>query len=111
MSAWTHYRARVAALSRDRAADDPDLLDARRDLRAARLEDYIRKLVDCAPRLTPAQRDRLAVLLRHGGEGGPRSPARLLPVSATRRPPAGSRTRSRSRWRSHTGSCMRRMTA
>jgi hypothetical protein len=67
MSDWTHRRARVAALSRDRAADDPDLLDARRDLRAARLEDYIRKLVDCAPPLTPDQRDRLAVLLRRGG--------------------------------------------
>jgi hypothetical protein len=64
MSAWTHHRARVAALSRDRALDDPDLLDARRDLRAARLEDYIRKLVDSAPPLSPTQRDRLALLLR-----------------------------------------------
>jgi hypothetical protein len=60
---WTHHRARVAALSRDRVPHDPDLLDARRDLRAARLEEYIRRTVDAAPALTEAQRDRLALLL------------------------------------------------
>lgn len=61
---WTHHRARVAALSRDRQPDDPDLIDARRDLRAQRLADYIKRVVDTAPPLTPAQRDRLALLLR-----------------------------------------------
>jgi hypothetical protein len=60
---WTHHRARVAALSRDRVPHDPDLLDARRDLRAARLEEHIRRTVDAAPTLTEAQRDRLALLL------------------------------------------------
>lgn len=63
---WTHERARIASLSRSRAADDPELIDARRNLRAERLADYIRKTVDEAPPLTPAQRDRLSVLLRGG---------------------------------------------
>lgn len=63
---WTHHRARVAALSRDRRPDDPDLVDARRDLRAERLADQIRKTVDAAPPLSRDQLDRLAVLLRGG---------------------------------------------
>ena len=63
MSNWTTERARVASLTRSRTADDPDLLDARRNLRAARLEDYIRRTVDAAPPLTSEQRDRLAALL------------------------------------------------
>jgi len=33
---WTYYRARIAALSRDRAADDPELVQARADLAEAR---------------------------------------------------------------------------
>jgi hypothetical protein len=69
MPQWTHHRARLAALSRDRGADDPDLLDARRDLRAARLEEYIRRTVDASPALTDAQRDRLAVLLQRPPAG------------------------------------------
>jgi len=36
------------------------------EIRTARLEDYIRKTVDAAPPLTPAQRDRLALLLKGG---------------------------------------------
>ncbi len=57
---WTHERARIASLSRSRTPDDPELVDARRNLRAERLADYITKTVDAAPPLTPAQRDRLA---------------------------------------------------
>ncbi|MBO1751714.1 hypothetical protein J4G33_07860 [Actinotalea sp. BY-33] len=63
---WTQERARVASLSRSRTPDDPDLVGARRNLKAARLEEYIRRTVDAAPPLTPEQRDRLAVLLRGG---------------------------------------------
>ncbi len=60
---WTHERARVAALSRSRTPDDPDLANARRDLRVTRAEDYIRELVDAAPPLTDEQRLRLSALL------------------------------------------------
>jgi hypothetical protein len=63
---WTHDRARVAALSRDRKPNDPDLLAAKQDLRASRAEEYIKRVVADAPALTAEQRSRLAVLLRGG---------------------------------------------
>lgn len=63
-TAWAHERARVAALSRSRNEDDPELVDARRNLKAERLADCIRETVDAAPPLTVEQRDRLAALLR-----------------------------------------------
>lgn len=66
MSNWTHYRARVASLSRDRLPDDPELLAARRDLREARLGDAIKAAVQAAPPLAPDQIDRLGILLRGG---------------------------------------------
>jgi hypothetical protein len=62
------HRGRVAGLSRDRAPDDPDLVDARRSLAAARLEDYIEKTVAAAPPLTAAQRARLRDLLAEDGQ-------------------------------------------
>ena len=67
MSNWTYERARIAALTRSRTPDDPELVEARRNLRAERLELYIKKVVDAAPPLDDATRDRLALLLR-GGE-------------------------------------------
>lgn len=67
-STWTSERARVASLTRSRDAGDPDLIDARRNLRCERLADYITATVDAAPPLTADQRDRLAVLLRSGGD-------------------------------------------
>ena len=63
---WTAERARVAALSRSRSSDDPDLVDARRNLRAERLAEYIRETVAAAPPFTNEQREKLAVLLRGG---------------------------------------------
>ena len=63
---FTHERARVASLTRSRTADDPELVAARRNMRTERLADYIKRVVDAAPPLTPAQRDRLALLLRGG---------------------------------------------
>ncbi len=63
---WTSDRARVASLSRSRTADDADLLEAKRDLRAARLEEKIRETVDSAPPLSAAQRTRLTLLLNGG---------------------------------------------
>jgi hypothetical protein len=70
MSNWTTERARVASLSRSRSNDDPDLITARRNLKAERLEDYIRKTVDAAPALSVEQRERLAGLLRPVREVG-----------------------------------------
>lgn len=61
------YRAQVAGLSRDRANDDPDLRDARQNLRAAKLENHIAKVLSEAPPLTDEQRERIAALLRAGG--------------------------------------------
>ena len=64
---WTHHRARVAALSRDRAPDDPELIEARRSLRADRLADHVRRVVAEAPPLSPSQGfNRIALLLRGG---------------------------------------------
>ena len=62
-------RGRLNALQRYRPADDPEVLDAARDLRVARAEQYVRELVDAAPPLTDAQRDRLARILRGNGGG------------------------------------------
>lgn len=64
-------RARIAARTRH-SPGDPQIDEARRELRASRLEDYIRRTVDAAPPLTAEQRDRLAVLLRPspGGDTG-----------------------------------------
>jgi hypothetical protein len=62
--AAAHHRARVAALSRDRRPDDPDLLDARRDLHAERLAERVAQVVAELPPLTVEQRERIATLLR-----------------------------------------------
>lgn len=67
MSNWTVHRAKVASLSRSRKADDPELITARRNLKAARLEDYVSRVVSEAPALSAAQLDRVSVLLRPGG--------------------------------------------
>lgn len=62
MDSWTKERSRVAVAVRLKRPEEADV--ARRDLRAARLEDYIRRTVDAAPPLTAEQCDRLALLLR-----------------------------------------------
>lgn len=67
-SSWTHERARIASLSRSRSADDPELADARQKLKATRLEAYVRKSISEAPALTEDQRNRIAALLRTGGD-------------------------------------------
>jgi hypothetical protein len=51
-------------LGRWRPGTDTTEID--RQIKAVRAEDYIRELVDDAPPLTAAQRDRLAVILRSG---------------------------------------------
>lgn len=64
---WQHHRARIASLSRDRTADDPELIEARRSLRAERLATHIRDEVAKWPPLTADQINRIAVLLHGGG--------------------------------------------
>jgi hypothetical protein len=63
-------RARHAALARYRPADDPALVEARRDLRAARLQHAVSEAVAAAPPLTGEQRRRIAALLTGGGARG-----------------------------------------
>ncbi len=60
-------RGRLNAYKRYRPADDPAIIEARRDLKALRAADYVRRLIDEAPPLTASQRDNLAVLLRPSG--------------------------------------------
>jgi hypothetical protein len=69
MSAVLSHRARVAALSRSRTPDDPELVAERRKLRAQVLEDHVRRVVEAAPPLTQEQRDRIAALLRPTSAG------------------------------------------
>ncbi len=57
-------RARVAALTKHHPDGSPTLTGARRDHAAEKLADYVAKVVAQAPPLSPAQRDRIAVLLR-----------------------------------------------
>ncbi|MDF2563316.1 MAG: hypothetical protein K0R99_4762 [Microbacterium sp.] len=55
-------RGRVAALTRSRAEDDPERIDARTNLAVAKLEDYITRVVAAAPPLATSQRNHLAAL-------------------------------------------------
>jgi hypothetical protein len=61
---WTHTRAEIARTIR--ANKDADVTELRRQLKAERLEEHIRKVVAAAPPLTAEQRDRLALLLSGG---------------------------------------------
>ncbi len=64
MSTVFFERARVGALSRSRRDDDAELVAARQNLKALKLEEYVRRVVSEAPPLTPEQRDRIAAILR-----------------------------------------------
>jgi hypothetical protein len=64
MSTKFHERARIAALTRSRQADDPELVTARQNLKALSLEEHVARVLAEAPPLTDEQRCRLAELLR-----------------------------------------------
>jgi hypothetical protein len=66
ISAFNHHRGRVAALSRSRTADDPELVDARQNMRAERLAAYIQRQLAAAPPLSSEMIETLATLLRGG---------------------------------------------
>lgn len=58
---WTHTRSQIAHTKKaDPAADVTEL---RRQMKAERLEEHIRRIVDEAPPLTEEQRVRLASVL------------------------------------------------
>jgi len=57
-------RSRVAVTAR--LGTPADIEAARQDHAAAKLADYVAKVVAEAPPLSPAQRDRIAILLRGG---------------------------------------------
>lgn len=62
---FRHHRGEVAALSRSRPPDDPDLIRAKELMREARMIEHIRQLVDAAPPLGPEARARIASVLAH----------------------------------------------
>jgi hypothetical protein len=63
---WTQTRSRIAVeIHKNPHADVTEL---RRQLKAERLEEHIRNLVDSAPPLTDDQRARLAAILNPGGD-------------------------------------------
>jgi len=55
----------LAALKRHHP-NSPDVEHAARTLAAEKLAEYVKRTVAAAPPLTPAQRDRIAALLRGG---------------------------------------------
>ncbi|MCV7150525.1 hypothetical protein [Mycolicibacterium pyrenivorans] len=59
-----HHRARVAALSRDRAPDDPELIEARESYWHASWSDRVKKLVAEAPPLCREDLQEIATLLK-----------------------------------------------
>lgn len=70
---WTKARSCLANTVEADPTNVDAIADARRELKAARLADYITRVVDEAPPLTGEQRNRLALLLRgtpNGGAGG-----------------------------------------
>jgi hypothetical protein len=69
---WTSERARVGALARcvksgERPPDDPDLIEARRNLCALKLEEHMRLALAATPSMTDEQINHLIVLLNTRG--------------------------------------------
>lgn len=63
---WTKTRSQIAVIKkRDPNADVTEL---RRQLKAERLEEHVRKVVEAAPPLSEAQADRIAALLSGGAK-------------------------------------------
>lgn len=69
MSRALTARNRLAVVAKRQPDDQAAIAAARRDLAAAKLEDYIERVVASAPPLTADQRDRLALLLRPDADG------------------------------------------
>lgn len=67
MANWKHERGRVASLTRSRTPDDPELIEARRNLKSARLELSISEAINREPTLSGPQIGELAAILLPGG--------------------------------------------
>lgn len=61
---WTKTRSLIA--NTKRRDPDADVTELYQQLKAERAAEYISRVVDTAPPLSPSQRDRLALLLRSG---------------------------------------------
>lgn len=61
-----HLRARIAGLSRDRAAKDPELLDARAQLAVQNIINFVNKTLEKAPPISAEQRQRITALFEAG---------------------------------------------
>lgn len=89
MSAVARARSRLAnevKAAKRRPDSDPDhVTAARRDLAAAKLEDYIRRVVAAAPELSLEQRHRLSALLRGPLTDGPTGEGHRGPVAGAQR--------------------------
>ncbi|WP_415855634.1 hypothetical protein [Sinomonas sp. G460-2] len=59
-------QATVAVAYSRGKGDTPEIQELRRDLRAIKLEEYVRKIVAEAPPLTPEQAARISALLWGG---------------------------------------------
>lgn len=66
-ASWQHERARIATLSRHRKPDDPELLEARANLRALMLAAYAERTVAESPPMTEEQLSRVVFILARGG--------------------------------------------
>ncbi|APE15702.1 hypothetical protein BOH72_11210 [Mycobacterium sp. WY10] len=65
---WTKARSDLGHAAKAFGPDHPKTIEARRNFRAEKLADHVRKVVAEAPPLTQEQRDRIAAILR-GGAG------------------------------------------
>ena len=65
---WTTERARVAGLARDRAHDDPELLQARQRLHYLVTRRHLQAALDDPTGITREQRIELVDLLLAGGQ-------------------------------------------
>jgi hypothetical protein len=65
---WEQDRALLARRSQDLPSDHPELTELRRKIKAKRLELHVAEAVASAPPLTAEQRDRIAAILRGGGD-------------------------------------------
>ena len=89
-----HLRARIAGLSRDRAAKDPELLDARAQLAVQNIINFVNKTLEKAPPISAEQRQRITALFEAGENEGrthprPCSRGGCLDGDPVRRPRVG----------------------